>query len=145
MLVRLALFHVIILQFFIQANGQLFHRSINQYDDDGKRHGRWIEYYDEDKKIASGKLKYKHGFQDGVCKFYHPNGELRLKWRYYNNRIRAKYYYEDGKLEQKGWSKIEYGGEATHYYWHGMWKFFDHQRKLVRRVYYENGEEIPSD
>jgi antitoxin component YwqK of YwqJK toxin-antitoxin module len=145
MLGRIAFFQIILFQFFIHASGQLVHRNINQYDEDGKRHGRWIEYYDEEEKIVSSELNYKHGFQDGICKFYHPNGKLRLKWRYYKNRIRAKYFYEDGKLEQKGWSKIEYGGEATHYYWHGKWKFYDHRRKLIRTSFYQNGEEITEE
>lgn len=133
---------VFLLILWIPANSQLFHPNLYEFDDNGKRHGRWIEYYDNNSTVVSSNIKYRHGYEDGICRFYHPNGELRLKWRYYKKRIRAKYYYESGKLEQKGWSKIEYGGEDTHYYWHGKWKFYDENKKLVRTANYKNGKAL---
>ena len=140
---KLLLIAGIILASYLQVAGQLFNRNLNEFDDEGKRHGRWIETnFDIDSTEISSNIKYRHGYQSGVCKFYHPNGELRLKWRYYRKRIRAKYFYESGKLEQKGWSKIEYGGEDTRYYWHGKWKFYDEDKKLTRKALYKNGEEV---
>jgi len=132
----------IILASYLQVAGQLFNRSLNEFDNEGKRHGRWIEYYDEDSIAISSNIKFRHGYESGGCIFYHENGNRRLKWRYYKNRIRAKYYDKNGQLEQKGWSKIEYGGEETRYYWHGKWKFYNEEKKLVRKALYKNGEEI---
>jgi len=122
--------------------GQFLQSKINLLNDNGSREGLWIEYYDKENNIISSKIRYKNGYQTGKCTFYHPNGQRRLKWHYYNNRIRAKYYFENGRLDQKGWSKIDYSGQDTHYYWHGKWKFFDDHRKLIRVGFYQNGEEI---
>jgi hypothetical protein len=63
---------------------------------------------------------------------------------YYKNRIRVKYYFENGRLDHKGLSKIDYSGQDKHYYWHGKWKFFDNERSLNRTAIYENGKEIES-
>ncbi len=122
--------------------GQLFKKEINRYDEQGKRTGLWIDYWDSIEKVIASKARFRDGHETGVSKHYHPNGNIRLKWRYYKNRIRAKYYFEDGKLEQKGWSKIEWAEADTHYYWHGTWKFYDEHGKLIRKAFYQNGEEI---
>ena len=87
---------------------------------------------------------FKDGRETRLSKEYHINGKLRLKFRYYKDRIRVKYYTESRKLEQKGWSVIEYNEDDTHYYWHGKWKFYNNGRKLERVALYENGEEISS-
>jgi antitoxin component YwqK of YwqJK toxin-antitoxin module len=125
--------------------GQLFHQKINTYNTDGKKDGLWITYFNEDnkeKKLVSSRVHYKEGYETGVCKHYHSNGNIRLKWRYFKSRIRAKYYFEDGKIEQKGWSKIEWNEKDTHYYWEGKWKFFDIHRKLIRVAWYKDGQEV---
>jgi len=129
----------------LSSYGQIFHSKINEYSEKGERIGRWIEYFGEDNKIISSEVHYRNGAQSGICKFYHSNGNIRLKWHYYKNRIRAKYYSESGQLEQKGWSKLEGTDEETHYYWHGKWKFFDKNGKLIRRAVYEYGAEVESN
>ena len=126
------------------AHAQFFKRSLNQLDENGKRKGKWITYWDQEKKVPMSMAKFKDGRETGVSKEYHINGKLRLKFRYHNDRIRVKYYTESRKLEQKGWSVIEYNEEDTHYYWHGKWKFYNNGRKLERVALYENGEEISS-
>lgn len=136
------IFIIFIVLFSGLSFGQIFQRKLNRIDERGMRTGLWIDYYDIDSTIISTKIHYKNGYQTGICRFYHPNGQRRLKWHYYNNRIRAKYYFENGRLDQKGWSKIDYSGKDTHYYWHGKWKFFDDHRKLIRVGFYQNGEEI---
>jgi|WetSurMetagenome_2_1015567.scaffolds.fasta_scaffold379126_2 antitoxin component YwqK of YwqJK toxin-antitoxin module len=125
--------------------GQLFHQKINTYNSDGKKDGLWITYFnedDEEKKIVSSREHYKDGIEAGVCKHYHSNGNIRLKWRYYKNRVRAKYYYENRQLEEKGWARVDWDEREIHYYWHGKWKFFDTQRRLIRVGFYVNGEEV---
>ncbi len=136
------IFFIFIVLFSDLSFGQIFQGKLNRLDERGMRTGLWIDYFDNDSATVSAKIHYKNGNQTGICRFYHPNGQRRLKWHYYNNRIRAKYYFENGQLEQKGWSKIDFSGQYTHYYWHGKWKFFDDHRKLLRVGFYQNGEEI---
>ena len=125
----------------LTSNAQLFNRHINQLDENGRRKGKWITYWDEEKRIPMSKATFENGREKNVSKEYHMNGNLRLKFRYHKDRIRVKYYSKERKLEQKGWSVIEYNTEDTHYYWHGKWKFYNENRKLERISFYSNGEE----
>ena len=120
---------------------QLFKKKINQYGEDKKRTGWWISYWDDEEKIFMSKVKFEAGEEIATSKEYYQNGNIRLKFRYQKTRTRVKYYSEDRKLEQKGWSVLEYNKKDTHYYWHGKWKFYNEKRKLVRTAIYQNGAE----
>lgn len=124
------------------ASAQFWKRKMNRLDQDGRRTGKWITFWDEAKRVPMSKARFKEGREVGVSKEYHINGNLRLKFRYHSDRIRVKYYTADRKLEQKGWSVIEYNETDTHYYWHGKWKFYGPGRKLQRVSHYSNGEEL---
>ncbi len=123
------------------TQAQLFKKKINQYGEDKKRTGWWITYWDDEKNVYMSKARFEAGEEIGTSKEYHQNGNLRLKFRHQKHRIRVKYYSQDRKLEQKGWSVLEYNKEDTHYYWHGKWKFYNENRKLIRTAFYQNGEE----
>ncbi len=135
---------VLILLLVISAEsvGQLCPKKINRFGEDGLKTGKWITYWDDDKKIPMSKAKFEHGRETGVSKEYHQNGQIRMKFRHYKNRIRVKYYNKDGQLEQKGWARMDYSENDVHFYWHGKWKFFDDNRKMIKVSYYENGEEV---
>jgi antitoxin component YwqK of YwqJK toxin-antitoxin module len=138
-------FAVIIFQFIVvSGQSQLFNRQFNQFGEDGFKTGKWISYWDENEKIPMSKAKYKQGREVGVSKEYHINGRIRLKFRYDKDRIRVKYFSESRKLEQKGWARMDYTAEDIHFYWHGSWKFYDADRKLIRKSHYQFGEEIIS-
>ncbi|MCB2219747.1 MAG: hypothetical protein KQI35_05065 [Bacteroidetes bacterium] len=134
---------VVIFQFIVLiGQSQLFTRKYNQFGDDGLKSGKWISYWDETEKIPMSKANYKQGREVGVSKEYHLNGKIRLKFRYQRDRIRVKYYSENRVLEQKGWARMEYSADDIHFYWHGLWKFYDPDRKLIRKTLYQYGEEI---
>ena len=124
---------------------QFFKRQINKYDENGKPKGLWITYWDETEKIPMSVASYKNGYEAGVSKEYHQNGNLRLKFRYHKSRMRVKYYDENRKLERKGWSVIEYNEADTHYYWHGKWKFYNKKGKLDMVAWYQNGKEVSAE
>lgn len=126
----------------LPARSQLFKKHLNQLDENGLRKGNWITYWDDEKEIPMSKARFENGREVGVSKEYHMNGNLRLKFRYHKDRIRVKFYSKDRRLEQKGWSVIEFNEEDTHYYWQGKWKFYDDRRKLARIAYFEKGEEV---
>ncbi len=141
-LARSFLLALFCLGFLIPAQSQFFRKSINKVDENGRRKGKWITYWDEEEKVPMSKATFNNGREVGVSKEYHINGKLRLKFRHQGDRIRVKYYDEQRRLEQKGWSIIEYNESDTHYYWHGKWKFYNKRRKLERIAFYENGEEV---
>lgn len=138
----------ILLVFFLfgtASYSQFLNRQKNQYDENGKRKGLWITYWDEEDKVPMSVATYKNGYKSDVSKEYHQNGNLRLKFRYHKHRMRVKYYNENWNLERKGWSVIEYNKADTHYYWHGKWKYYDDNRRLIRIDYYLNGKEISTE
>jgi len=59
----------------------------------------------------------------------------------YRDNLKIKYYRDSGKLDQKGYAILDLDSEVIHFYWHGIWKYYDDKRKLYRIALYENGEE----
>lgn len=128
--------------FCTASYGQFLKRHKNQLDENGKRVGLWVTYWDDEEKIPMSVAKFKDGYETGKSKEYLQNGNLRLKFRYQKNRIRAKYYNSNGKLEKKGWAVIEYNIDDIHYFWQGKWKYYNEKRKVQSISFYENGREI---
>jgi len=135
----------VIFLFSTASYGQFLKRPKNQFNENGKRKGLWITYWDVDEKIPISKTKFKDGYETGKSKEYLQNGNLRLKFRYQKNRMRVKYYNPNGTLEKKGWAVIEYNKVDTHYYWQGKWKYYNENRKIERISFYENGRDISSE
>ncbi len=136
---------VLFLIFFLFSTisySQFLKRQKNQYDENGNRKGLWITYWDDEEKVPMSIATFKNGYESGVSKEYHQNGNLRLKFRHHKYRMRVKYYDENRNLESKGWSVLEYNDVDIHYYWHGEWKYYDKNRKLIRSALYQNGLEV---
>ena len=64
----------------------------------GKRHGRWIYYYDNGFIWSEG--NYKHGIREGFSLIYYKNGQTKVSGKYKKNlRIGEwKVYEQDGRL-----------------------------------------------
>jgi len=125
--------------FSIPASAQFWKRKVNQLDENGKKHGFWIEYMDSSHEDISGKGRFNHGRESGKWKHYHFNGKRRLKYKYKKDDIKVKYYYSNGRLEQKGRARIEYSEKDVHYFWEGEWRFYDEKRKLVKKMMFQDG------
>jgi len=100
----LSLKWILIISFLLFSTisySQFFKRHINKYDQNGKRNGKWITYWDEAEKIPMSVASFKNGYEVGVSKEFHQNGNLRLKFRYYKSRMRVKYYDENRKLVKR--------------------------------------------
>ncbi|MCB0806209.1 MAG: hypothetical protein KDC05_10455 [Bacteroidales bacterium] len=135
---------ILIILFLVSLSGtqaQFFSRKTNRFDENGLKTGRWVSYWDDDHKVPMSKARYNNGRECGTSKEYHQNGIIRLKMRFQKKKIRIKYYRENRKLEQKGWARIEYNESDIHFFWHGTWKFFNADRKLIEIAEYLNGEE----
>lgn len=129
----------------INSFGQFYKRTLNVYNENGKRTGLWLSYWDDDEKIPMSRGFYKNGYETRVSKEYHQNGKIRLKFRHYkDSRLKVKFYTEDRVLEAKGGAILEYNKEDTHFYYQGKWKYYSPKRKLIRIGWYENGNEIAS-
>lgn len=132
-------FSILLFLLSVSASAQLLKKSINKYDDTGKRKGLWITYWDEEKKVPMSKVWFKDD-KENRGKEYHISGKMRLKLKWYGKRIKMKYYDTERKIEQKGWATIDFNKEDIHFYWHGKWKYYDDRRKLIKVCLYQNGE-----
>lgn len=101
----------------------------------------YFEYWDKDSTTVNAKGYYCHGLPCKTWRYYHKNGQKRMKIKY-RKHLKVKYYRENGKLEKKGRARIDFNAEDIHFYWHGLWKYFDNKRRLYRIAIYQNGEEI---
>lgn len=59
----------------------------------------------------------------------------------YRDNLKIKYYSDEGRLSHKGYAILELNSQKTHFYWHGLWKYYDENRKLYRKALYKYGEE----
>ena len=116
----------------------------NRFDEDGKKTGLWLSYWDQKKRILHSKFHYKNGREVGVNKLYSRDGKLMTKERHVKGKIKVKNYNEEGKLHRKGWAKIDFNADDLHFYWHGRWKFYGEKHRLNGISVYEKGFFIKS-
>jgi antitoxin component YwqK of YwqJK toxin-antitoxin module len=73
---------------------------MNEYNEQGERHGLWKKYWRED-YWSDGNLKekgnYLNGQKHGPWERYYSNGPLRSKGNYLNDKL-------DGLCENYDWS-----------------------------------------
>jgi len=100
-------------------------KGVNQMDADGKRHGVWKKYYNNDRVRYVG--KFDHGKEVGVFKFYSAsNSDFPVIVKDYNNDndlASVSFYTPTGALESKGKMK---GKERE-----GKWLFYHPDGKTV--------------
>jgi len=133
----------LIVLLYVPAFGQCS-KNINQYDSQGRRQGKWISYWDDDKKVPMNIEHFKDGRERGRCRYFYLNGALRLQFKAQKDgRMKVKYVNEDGRVEKKGWAVMIYDPKEIRYSWNGPWKFYENG-KLIRKAIYKMGEEIAS-
>ena len=117
-------------------------QQINRYDTQGRRQGKWVSYWDDEKKIPMNIERYKDGRERGRCRYYYMDGTKRLQFNARKDgRMKVKYYLESGRLEKKGWAVMIYDPNEIRYSWNGRWKFYE-EGKLVKKTIYRMGEEV---
>ncbi|MGE4514869.1 MAG: hypothetical protein AB7E26_13815 [Chryseobacterium sp.] len=121
--------------------------KINQYirneNNVNKRHGKWEEEYSSDKGKLMASGKYKMGRKIKIWKIY-LDDKLYEKNRFRKNMTKTKRYYADGKLMEKGQSKMDVSANEQHWYYFGDWKYYDEKGKLGYIKKYVNGEKTDS-
>jgi hypothetical protein len=70
---------------------------------------------------------------------YNREGKLTTKERHVKSRIKIKSFDEQGKLQRKGWAKIDFNEDDLHFYWVGRWKFYNNKHRLTGISIYEKG------
>lgn len=124
----------------LSSEAQLFRKHKKQ-ESDSLKNGVHYEYWDKDSTFLSARGHFRHGRPCKTWKYYHKSGKRRMKVKY-RDRLKIKYYRDSGKLDQKGYAILDLDSEVIHFYWHGIWKYYDDKRKLYRIALYQNGEEV---
>lgn len=103
----------------------LAQNGINQVDSEGKRHGVWKKYYNNDRVRYVG--RFEHGKEVGVFKFYSAsnsdNPVIVKEFNDSNDMALVSFYTPSGALESKGKMR---GKERE-----GKWLFYHPDGKSV--------------
>ena len=121
--------------FFFLAFQSILFAQINQYHNDGTRHGFWEKKFEGTDQIRySG--KFDHGVEIGDFKFYkkgfkdHPTAIKTFSEQ--GKKAVIKFYTQRGKLISTG---VEYNRKKE-----GKWEYYHNRsNKLMMVEYYENG------
>lgn len=84
--------------------------------------------------IAQKPCGYKDGLQEGSCKDFYENGQVKqvVEWKKGKIDGEAVYYHENGKVKAKGENKKGYK--------YKNWEYYDKNGVLTSKEYYRNGE-----
>jgi antitoxin component YwqK of YwqJK toxin-antitoxin module len=108
---------------------------------DKKKVGLWIEQEEIDSISYKSIGKYKNG--DPVKKWrYYTNNKINKKEIYRKNKCIVIYYYPNKKIQSKGQTRTTTDSIETHWFYDGVWKYYDENGKLITIRKYENGNPI---
>ena len=125
----------------MQAYPQMCIFKKNQFDNDGKKHGFWVEVSKLNPEKRTFKGWYNHGHETKRC-IYYNDGLKCLKIRYVNDSLmRIKRYNLDGNLEYKGSALWLKNNNEMRFCWDGEFVFYDSHHHIIRKVEYIRGEE----
>lgn len=108
--------------------------TINQFDDQGRRHGLWkrnFEHTDEPRYEGS----FNHGKEVGVFKFYILDGNTSVlsatrEFDPHNDHIKVKFFSSKGKLISEG--------QMMNKAFVGKWLYYHHKNKHIMTVEHYN-------
>ncbi|HEX9152048.1 MAG TPA: hypothetical protein VF842_08195 [Flavobacterium sp.] len=115
--------------------------KINQIENNEKE-GKWITIDTMD-HIYEIRGKYHKGIEKGTWHFFY-NGKMVRKEKYKKDVCNTRCYYPNGKLNKKGYTKIESNKNGDHWYYFGNWHYYDEKGRLLSIKTYEKGEIINS-
>lgn len=162
MLKKLPIFFFLLISLLYEgwAYGQLqsFEMSgkdtINKVDAEGHKQGKWVVTnkiknlpdYKDDQKVEEG--MYADNKKTGIWKEYYPNGNVKNKITFENNRPNgyAIMYHDNGKISEEGlWKNNRWVGDYKLYYENGQvaqeFKFnTSGKREGQQKYYFENGQ-----
>lgn len=108
-----------------------------------KREGLWIESFENEAIVYSSKGKYKNSDEIKTWCFF-ENKKLVRKATYKKDYCLKIFYYSNGKIESKGKTKTDSSDNQLHWYYDGIWKFYDSNGYLIETKTYNQGQLISS-
>jgi antitoxin component YwqK of YwqJK toxin-antitoxin module len=116
---------------------------VKDENDISRRNGKWKEEYSSDEGALTATGRYRNGEKIGTWKTVFD------KKKYQKDIIRkditkTKKYYPNGKIMEKGQSKLEISDRERHWFYFGPWKFYDGSGKLLYIKNYRQGQKTDS-
>lgn len=126
---------LILVAFLVSFQVSFSQESINQFDQNGKRHGKWKKYYPGTKQLRY-EGQFNHGVETGTFQFYCEdckNQPMAVKeFSSDGKTANVKYYTIEGKLVSEG--KMEGKNRI------GEWVYFHKgSNEVMTREHYTNG------
>ena len=130
-----------IIQLITYKKGFIVNRErINRYDSQGKEHGVW-KYYHDNEKIRL-ECVYRHGIMNGYYKEYNQEGNLLQAYKYVNGEIAENVvefarldvktqYYPSGNIKIKATYKDDRP--------EGVWREYSEEGKIEKTYVYKYG------
>lgn len=122
-------------------------KEINQYkkfpDNTQKRHGKWKEEYSSDQGNLIAVGKYKEGEKVGVWRTTFED-KLYQKDNIRKSVTNTKLYYPNGKIMERGQSRLDISAVQRHWYYFGDWKYYNENGKLKYIKKYADGKKVDS-
>jgi antitoxin component YwqK of YwqJK toxin-antitoxin module len=115
------------------ATACLHAQEINQFDENGKHHGKWIKYY-EKSEIVRYEGQFEHGAPLGEFRYYYQTGNLQTIANYEQNGTvcHTVSFFGNGNKHAEG-TYINRKKE-------GEWKFYDGYHNIIAIDQYKNDE-----
>ncbi|QDP86366.1 hypothetical protein FNJ88_12690 [Chryseobacterium sp. SNU WT5] len=107
--------------------------KINQYVKDGKvqrREGRWVEENSSEEGIFISKGRYRDGEKIGIWRTS-LNGNRYQREAFRKDLIKTKFYYPNGRIKEKGQSKMERDDDFRHWFYMGDWTHYNKSGQLM--------------
>ena len=96
----------------------------------GQRHGKWISQTITENDTLKYIEKYKKGIEVKTWKTY-KNRKLIKKEKYKNQICTVTNYYSNQKIESQGTTKSQFEGKYLHWFYSGIWKYYDINGNLI--------------
>ncbi|WEK70055.1 MAG: hypothetical protein P0Y62_00615 [Candidatus Chryseobacterium colombiense] len=137
------IFIVLVVSLFTFSCQMKMNQYIKVSEKSQKRHGKWKEEYSTNEGTLVAVGRYKKGEKVGVWKTYFDNK------RYQKENIRKditkiKRYFPTGTIMEKGQTKLEISQNERHWFYSGIWKYYDDKGNLLYTKKYYTGSKADS-
>ncbi len=122
---------IIVTVAFLSVNGQP-DSAVNQLDEEGKKHGRWIKKDAKGHTVYSG--RFEHGVPVDTFRYYTPKEKLKALAIHSENseRVRMINYHANGNIQASG---IYISKEKD-----SVWSFYRTNGSLVSKENFSKGQ-----
>ena len=111
-------------------------RTINR-----KKQGIWIESVNLENITYQSKGRFKNNEETGKWQYF-ENGKKLRKEIYKKNYTIKTLYHPNGKIASKGRTKTNSDSKMLHWFYDGIWKFYNEKGQLIRIKIYQNSDLI---